>query len=91
MFNFGRGTAGVRTAMLLAVAALALAGARAEEPARPKPTGYPAVEDVPPRPEKPAMTAEEQSKLRKELNAARDRQPKSPGGGNSARPHPNGG
>jgi hypothetical protein len=91
MLNFGRGTAGVRTAMLLAVAALALAGARAEEPARPKPTGYPAVEDVPPRPEKPAMTAEEQSKLKKELNAARDRQPKPPAGENSARPHPNGG
>jgi hypothetical protein len=29
---------------------------------------------VPPRPEKPAMTADEQSKLKKELGAARDRQ-----------------
>jgi hypothetical protein len=32
------------------------------------------VEDVPPRPDKPAMTAAEQSKLKKELSAARDRQ-----------------
>jgi hypothetical protein len=48
--------------------------ARAEEPGRVKATGYPAVEDVPPRPEKPAMTAEEQLKLKKELGAARDRQ-----------------
>jgi hypothetical protein len=48
-------------------------GARAEEPGRPKTTGYPAVEDVPPRPEKPAMTADELSKLKRELSAARDR------------------
>jgi hypothetical protein len=47
---------------------------RAEEPGRVKTTGYPAVEDVPPRPDKPAMTAEEQLKLKKELTAARDRQ-----------------
>ena len=48
--------------------------ARAEVPGPPKSTGYPAVEDVPPRPEKPAMTADEQSKLKKDLTAARDRQ-----------------
>jgi hypothetical protein len=48
--------------------------ARAEVPAPPKTTGYPAVEDLPPRPEKPAMTGAEQSKLKKELVAARDRQ-----------------
>ena len=48
--------------------------ARAQEPGRVKTTGYPAVEDVPPRPEKPAMTADEQLKLKKELGAARDRQ-----------------
>jgi len=34
------------------------------------------VEDVPPRPDKPAMTADEQSKLRKELIAARENQAK---------------
>jgi len=35
---------------------------------------YLAVEDLPPQREKPAMTAEERSKLQKELIAARDRQ-----------------
>jgi hypothetical protein len=39
--------------------------ARAEVTDHPKTTGYPAVEDVPPRPDKPAMTAVEQSKLKK--------------------------
>jgi len=47
--------------------------ARAQEPAR-KATGYPAVEDVPPRRENPAMTTDEQVNLKKELGAARDRQ-----------------
>ena len=41
-----------------------------------KTIGYLAVEDVPPRPDKPAMTADEQLKLKKELIAARDRQTK---------------
>jgi hypothetical protein len=62
------------SAILLSVVSLAPLDARAEEPGRPKTTGYPAVEDVPPRPEKPAMTADEQLKLKKELSAARDRQ-----------------
>jgi hypothetical protein len=35
---------------------------------------YPSVGDIPPRPDKPAMTVDEQSKLRKELNEARERQ-----------------
>jgi hypothetical protein len=48
--------------------------ARAEVPGPPNPTAYLPVEDVPQRPEKPAMTADEQSKLRKDLTAARDRQ-----------------
>ena len=64
------------SAMLLSVIALLPLASRAEEAARPKTTGYPAVGDVPPRPDKPAMTADEQSKLKKELSAARDRQPK---------------
>jgi hypothetical protein len=51
-----------------------LLGARAEGPARPSTNDYPSVLDVPPRPEKPAMTTDEQSKLKKELNKARDRQ-----------------
>jgi hypothetical protein len=51
-----------------------LMDARAEQPGHPKTTDYPAVEDVPPRPEKPAMTADEQLKLKKELSATRDRQ-----------------
>jgi hypothetical protein len=47
--------------------------ARAESPARPKKSGYPAVQDLPPKREKPAMTADERLKLQKELIAARDR------------------
>ena len=50
--------------------------ARAEVTDHPKTTAYPAVEDVPPRPDKPAMTADEQSKLKKALIAAREGQAK---------------
>jgi hypothetical protein len=50
--------------------------ARAEVTDQPKTTGYPAVEDVPLRPDKPALTADEQSKLKKELIATRERQAK---------------
>ena len=49
-----------------------LMDARAEAPA--PPSAYLPVHDVPPKRDKPAMTAEEQSKLKKELTAARDRQ-----------------
>jgi hypothetical protein len=79
MSNDGRFTALAASAILLSVAL-----ARAEEPGHPKTTGYPAVQDVPPRPEKPAMTADEQLKLKKELSAARDRQ----GSGGKARTRP---
>jgi hypothetical protein len=48
--------------------------ARAEVPAPPKTSVYLPVEDLPPKREKPAMTADERSKLQKELIAARDRQ-----------------
>lgn len=51
-----------------------LMDARAEASALPKASGYLPVEDLPPRPETPAMTADTLSKLRKELLAARDRQ-----------------
>jgi hypothetical protein len=67
-------TALAASAILLSVVSLVPLSSRAEEPGRPKTTGYPAVEDVPPRPEKPAMTADEQLKLKKELSATRDRQ-----------------
>jgi hypothetical protein len=57
-----------------------LMDARAEAPAPPKTSVYLPVEDLPPTREKPAMTADERSKLKKELIAARDRQ--------AARPQP---
>jgi len=80
----GGGITALAAAVLLSI--LSLGGcvtstpmdARAEVPAPPKSTGYPAVEDVAPKPDKPAMTADEQSKLKKDLTTARDRQaPKS--------------
>jgi hypothetical protein len=55
-------------------ASSSLIDARAEAPAPPKTSAYLPVGDVPPRPEKPAMTADEQLKLKKDLTAARDRQ-----------------
>jgi hypothetical protein len=48
-----------------------LMDARAESPARSKTSGYLALEDLPPKREKPAMTADERLKLQKELIAAR--------------------
>jgi hypothetical protein len=62
--------------------------ARAESPAPPKITAYPAVEDVPPRPDKPPMTADEQLKLKKVLSEARDRQAKGNAKGGGAREEP---
>jgi hypothetical protein len=63
--------------------------ARAQVPAPPKPTAYLPVEHVPPRPDKPAMTAAEQLKLKKDLIAARDRQPpKGKAKGDGARAEP---
>jgi hypothetical protein len=58
---------------ILCFVACATSDARAQASARPK-ADYPSVGDVPPRPEKPAMTTEQQLKLKKELGAARDRQ-----------------
>ena len=59
-----------------------LMDARADSPSRLKTSGYPAVQDLPPKREKPAMTADERLKLQKELIAARDRraQPVKPKG-----------
>lgn len=74
MRKAGRFAAFGASAVLLSVIWLLPLASQAEETARPKTTGYPAVGDVPPRPDKPAMTADEQSKLKKELSTARDRQ-----------------
>lgn len=60
------------SAILLSVVSLGSLGAVAED--RPKARGYPALEDTPPRPERPAMTADEQVKLKKALSAKRDQQ-----------------
>jgi hypothetical protein len=48
--------------------------ARAEAPAPRKASLYPAVGDLPPERAAPEMTADERTKLKKELIAARDRQ-----------------
>ena len=64
-----------------------LMDARAEATAVPKTSVYLLVEDLPPKREKPAMTADERSKLQKELIAARDRQASKASGG-AARPQP---
>jgi hypothetical protein len=84
MSNDGRFTA--LAAVLTSILMLAgLMDARAEVSGHPKTTDYPAVQDVPPRPEKPAMTADEMSKLKKELTKARDRQaPKGKASGGTA-------
>jgi hypothetical protein len=74
MSKGGRFIALAASAILLSVVSLGSMGVLAEEQGRSKTTGYPAVEDVPPRPEKPAMTADEQMKLKKALSATRDRQ-----------------
>jgi hypothetical protein len=87
MPNDGRLTALAASAILLSVVSLAPLDARAEEPGRPKTIGYPDLGDMPPKPEKPATTADKLSKLKKELTAARDRQaPKARGGTESPRP-----
>ncbi len=87
MSKGGRFIALAASAILLSVVSLGSLGALAEEQRRPRTTGYPAVEDVPPRPKKPAMTADEQLKLKKELSAKRDQQaPKGKSGSGAGRP-----
>jgi hypothetical protein len=51
-----------------------LMDARDEATAPPKASAYLPVEDLPPKREKPAMTADERTKVLKELAAVRDRQ-----------------
>jgi hypothetical protein len=87
MSNDGRFTALAAAAILLSVVALAPLRTRAEQPGHPKTTDYPAVEDLPPKRETPAMTPDEQLKLKKELSATRDRQaPKAGVGARRAEP-----
>jgi hypothetical protein len=50
------------------------ADARAEATTAPKQSAYPQVQDPPAQRDNPAMTADEQSKLKKDLINARDRQ-----------------
>jgi hypothetical protein len=66
----------------LAAAVLLLSGlwlgicadARAEATTAPKQSAYPPVQDLPAQRDKPTMTVDEQSKLKKDLIDARDRQ-----------------
>ena len=84
MSKDGRTTALATTALLLSglslggcatsTAGSSLMDARAEAPAPPNPSVYLPVEDLPSKREKPVMTADERSKLQKDLIAARDRQ-----------------
>ena len=84
MLKDGKTSSLAAAALLLSVLSLggcatstagsSLMDARAEAPAPPKTSVYLPVEDLPPKREKPAMTADERSKLQKELIAARDRQ-----------------
>lgn len=73
MSKDGKITALSASAILLSVVSLAPIGAGAEEPRHQKKTDYPTVY-MPPRPDKPAMTADEQLKLKKDLAATRDHQ-----------------
>jgi hypothetical protein len=59
--------------VIILVVALTVMAARAQ-PAPHNATAYPDVQDTPPRPEKPAMTADEVTRLKQDLSAARDRQ-----------------
>jgi hypothetical protein len=74
MSQGGRLMALAGSAILLSIVSLVPLSSRAKERGHPKITVYPDVEDVPPRPEKPAMTADELSTLKKDLSATRDRQ-----------------
>ena len=60
------------------------ADARAESTTTPKQRAYPQVQDLPAQPDKSAMTPDEQSKLKKELIDARDRQTSHVKGGETA-------
>jgi hypothetical protein len=81
----GRFIALAALAILLPVVSLGSLVALAEQPGRPKTTGYPSLEAVPPN--KPAMTADELVKLKADLSAKRDRQvPKGKSGTGTGQP-----
>ena len=64
-------TRSLAAAALLLSGLLLVEGAIADAHAE---NAYPDVENLPPKRDEPAMTVDEQSKLKKELNDARDRQ-----------------
>ena len=66
-------TALAASAILLSLISLVPLDARGEEPGR-RTTGYPNLDDMPPKPEKPAMTADQQLELKKDLSVTRNRQ-----------------
>jgi hypothetical protein len=72
MLRNGKTTSFATAALLLL--AHSISTARAETTAVPKQSAYSRVQDLPPKREKPGMTVDEQSKLKKELIDARDRQ-----------------
>jgi hypothetical protein len=81
----GRSIALAASAIMLPVVLLGSLGALAEEPGRPKTTTYPTLEVVPPA--KPAMTADELVRLKKELSAKRDQlAPKGKSGSGAKQP-----
>jgi hypothetical protein len=71
MLSNGKIVSSLATAALLSGFSISIA--RAEETAIPKQNAYPKLQE---KPQKPAMTADEQEKLKKELINARDRQKK---------------
>lgn len=66
-----RFTAFAAAVALACVFSLAAVGACADDR---RSTPFPSVGDTPPRPEKPAMTTDEISKLKKDLTTVHDRQ-----------------
>ena len=66
MLRNGKTTSFATAALLLS--ALSISTAWAEATAVPKQSAFPLVEDLPPKREKPGMTVDEQSKLKKELS-----------------------
>jgi hypothetical protein len=61
-------------ASVLAILLLLSVDGHAEESSRSKSGDYPVLEDAPPKPASPTMTADEVLKLKKDLSSARDRQ-----------------
>ena len=87
MSKGGKFIALAASAIPLSVVSLGSPGALAEQAGRPKTTGYLSLEDTPQWPTKPAMSADEQLKLKKDLSAKRDHlAPKGKSGAGSGQP-----